>query len=110
MNSSGASHQGARDSHVNSWADFITQIKQAQQKIANWRSVTPQNVMLTQNVITSTQKFNKVVNAKCNNFPTQNVITFLTQNVITAELQVCSKQKVWQAYTDSPREFDSDAF
>ena len=25
----------------------------------------------------------KIINAKCNNFPTQNVITFLTQNVIT---------------------------
>ena len=70
--------------------------------------VTPQNVILTQNVITiaakcntSTKcnninaKCNKIINAKCYNFPTQNVITFLTQNVITQivitpELQLCS--------------------
>ena len=65
--------------------------------------VTPQNVILMQNVIkiaakcnTNTKcininaKCNKIVNAKCNNFPTQNVITFLAQNVITPELQVCS--------------------
>ena len=40
-------------------------------------------------------KCNKVINGKCKNFPTQNVITVLTQNVIsqiviTPELQVCS--------------------
>ena len=59
-------------------------------------AVTPQNVILTQNVITIAAKCNtntkcnninakcnKIINAKCNNFPTQNVITFLTQNVIT---------------------------
>ena len=63
-------------------------------------SVTPQNVILTQNVITIpakcntsakcnniNAKCNKVINAKSNNFPTQNVIT---QIVITPELQVCS--------------------
>ena len=48
--------------------------------------VTPQNVILTQNV--------KTIATKCNNI-NANVITFLTQNVIkqiviTPELQVCS--------------------
>ena len=44
-------------------------------------------IRITQNVITIAAKCNtdascnKVFNAKCNNFPTQNVITFLTQNV-----------------------------
>ena len=64
--------------------------------------VTPQNVILTQNVISIAAKCNninakcnKIINAKCNNFPTQNVITFLTQNettqiVITPELQLRS--------------------
>ena len=70
--------------------------------------VTPQNVILTQNVITIaakcntntkcnniSAKCNRVINANCNNFPTQNVIPFLMQNVITQvvitlELQVCS--------------------
>ena len=60
------------------------------------KAVTPQNVILTQNVITIAAKCNtnakcnnidakcyKVFNAKCNNFSTQNVITFLTHNVIT---------------------------
>ena len=61
-------------------------------------TVTPQNVILTQNVITiaakcnTNTKCNKIINAKCNNFPTQNVIT---QIVITHELQVCStKSKI----------------
>ena len=53
--------------------------------------VTPQNVILTQNAITIAAKCNnidakcnKVFNAKCNDFSTQNVlITFLTHNVIT---------------------------
>ena len=58
--------------------------------------VMPQNVILTQNVITIAAQCNtntkcnnidakcdKVFNAKCNNFSTQDVITFLTQNVIT---------------------------
>lgn len=54
--------------------------------------VTPQNVILTQNVKTITAKCN--TNTKCNNI-NANVITFLTQNVIkqiviTPELQVCS--------------------
>ena len=71
-------------------------------------NVTPQNVILTQNVITIAAKCNtntkcnninpkcnKIINAKCNNFPTQNVLIFLTQNVITQivitpELQLCS--------------------
>ena len=56
-------------------------------------SVTPQNVILTQNVITIAAKCNtntkcnnintkcnKIINAKCNNFPTQNVITFFNAN------------------------------
>ena len=53
------------------------------------RSVTPQNVIQTQKVITiaakcnTNAKYNKVFNAKCNDFSPQNVITFLTHNVIT---------------------------
>ena len=58
--------------------------------------VTPQNVILTQNVIriaakcntdakcnNTDAKCNKIFNAKCNNLSTQIVITFLTHNVIT---------------------------
>ena len=64
--------------------------------------VMPQNVILTQNVITVAtkcnninSKCNKISNAKCKNFAMQNVITFLKENlimqiVITPELQVCS--------------------
>ena len=60
----------------------------------------PQNVILTQNIIRIVAKCdnidakcNKKVNAKCNNFSTQNVITFLThivirQNVTTLERHV----------------------
>ena len=44
-------------------------------------SVTPQNVILTQNVIRIAAKCN--TDAKCNNLSTQIVITFLTHNVIT---------------------------
>ena len=60
------------------------------------RVVTPQNVILTQNVIRIAAKCNtnakcndidakcnKIFNAKCNNHSTQIVITFLTHNVIT---------------------------
>ena len=59
-------------------------------------TVTPQNVILTQNVIRIAaksntnakcnnidEKCNKMFNAKCNNLSTQIVITFLTHNVIT---------------------------
>ena len=59
---------------------------------------TPQNVILTQNVIRITAKCNtnakcnnidakcnKMFNAKCNNLSMQIVITFLTQNVIISE-------------------------
>ena len=59
-------------------------------------SVTPQNVILTQNVIRIAAKCNtnakcnnidakcnKIFNAECNNLSTQIVITFLTHNVIT---------------------------
>ena len=58
--------------------------------------VTPQNVILTQNVIRIAAKCNtnakcnnidakcnKIFNAECNNLSTQIVITFLTHNVIT---------------------------
>ena len=58
--------------------------------------VTPQNVILTQNVISIAAKcntnakcnnfdakWNKIFNAECNNLSTQIVITFLTHNVIT---------------------------
>ena len=58
--------------------------------------VTPQNVILTQNVIRIAAKWNtnakcnnidakcnKIFNAECNNLSTQIVITFLTHNVIT---------------------------
>ena len=58
--------------------------------------VTPQNVILTQNVIAFAGKCNinakcnkiggkcnKSINAKCNNSLTQNVINSLAQNVIT---------------------------
>ena len=58
--------------------------------------VTPQNVILTQNVIRVAAKCNtnarcnnidakcnKIFNAECNNLSTQIVITFLTHNVIT---------------------------
>ena len=64
--------------------------------IQDLRSVTPQNVILTQNVIRIAAKCNtnakcnnidakcnKIFNAKCNNLSTQIVITFLTHNVIT---------------------------
>ena len=49
----------------------------------------PQNVIIAAKCNTNTKcnnidaKCNKVFNAKCNNFSTQNVITFLTHNVIT---------------------------
>ena len=59
-------------------------------------SVTPQNVILRQNVIRIAAKCNtnakcnnidakcnKIFNAECNNLSTQIVITFLTHNVIT---------------------------
>ena len=46
-------------------------------------AVTPQNVILTQNVIRIAAKCNKIFNAECNNLSTQIVITFLTHNVIT---------------------------
>ena len=52
-------------------------------------AVTPQNVILTQNVIriaakcNTNAKCNKIFNAKCNNLSTQIVITFLMHNVIT---------------------------
>ena len=59
-------------------------------------TVTPQNVILTQNVIRIAAKCNanakcnhidakcnKIFNAECNNLSTQIVITFLTHNVIT---------------------------
>ena len=65
--------------------------------------VTPQNVIIAAKCNTNTKcnninaQCNKIINAKCNNSPTQNVITFLMQNVITQivtvitpELQVCS--------------------
>ena len=87
-----------RDTHISFlWLSFILVDK------SDLPSVTPQNVILTQNVITIAAKCNintkcnnihakcnKIINAKCNNFPTQNVITFLTQIVITPELQLCS--------------------
>ena len=61
---------------------------------------TQQNLIIATKCNTNA-KCNKVINAKCSNFPTQNVITILTQitflmqNVImqivkTPELQVCS--------------------
>ena len=95
--------------------------------------VTPQNVILTQDVITIAAKCNninakcsKVINAECNNFPAQNVISFLTQNVITQivitlQLQVCltwsifffstrtSEQHTATADTDFVREFEQDS-
>ena len=59
-------------------------------------SVTPQNVILRQNVIRIAAKCNtnakcnnidakcnKIFNAECNNLSTQIVITFLMHNVIT---------------------------
>ena len=46
-------------------------------------AVTPQNVILTQNVIRIAAKCNKIFNAECNNLSTQTVITLLTHNVIT---------------------------
>ena len=55
--------------------------------------VTAQNVLIAAKCNTNTKRDNisakcsKVINAKCNNFPMQNVIT---QIVITRELQVCS--------------------
>ena len=63
--------------------------------------VTPQIVIIATKCNTNakynniTAKYNNIINAKCNNFPTQNVIIFLyenviTQIVITPELQVCS--------------------
>ena len=70
--------------------------------------VTPQNVILTKNVITiaakchtnakcnnTNVKCNKVINAKCNNFPTQNVIIFLTRNVITHFNAKCNNTNWW---------------
>ena len=45
--------------------------------------VTPQNVILMQNVIRIAAKCNKMFNAKCNDISTPIVITFLTHNVIT---------------------------
>ena len=52
-------------------------------------AVTPQNVIIAAKCNANAKcnnidaKCNKVFNAKCNNFSTQNVKTFLTQNVIT---------------------------
>lgn len=45
-------------------------------------TVTPQNVMLTQNAITLTTDVERI-KAKCNKFLSQKVKTFLTLNVIT---------------------------
>ena len=57
-------------------------------------TVTPQNVLLAQNVITVAAKFN--TNKKCNNMNAK-FVKLLTQNVITEivvtpQLQVCSTQ------------------
>ena len=52
--------------------------------------VTPQNVTIAAKCNNINAEYNKVINAKCKNFPMQNAITFLTQNVISLELQVCS--------------------
>ena len=63
--------------------------------------VTPQNVIIAAKCNNNAKcndinaKCNKIINAKCKHFPTQNVITILTQNeitqiVITPELQLCS--------------------
>ena len=65
--------------------------------LRQWEAcVTPQNVILTENVITIAAncnnnakcnkidaKCNKIVNAKCNNFLTQNEMNLLTQSVMT---------------------------
>lgn len=71
-------------------------------------TVTPQNLILTQNVMAIAAKCDTgtkcgsigaecggIVDAKCDGFPAQGVMTFLAQGVmarivITPELQLCS--------------------
>ena len=49
--------------------------------------ITPQNVItIAAKCNNIDAKCNKVFNAKCNNFSTQNVIIFLTHNVITQKV------------------------
>ena len=61
--------------------------------------VTPQNVITIAAKCNINTKCNKIINAKCNNFPTQNVIT---QIVITPELQLCGGgEKVLTGLRDS---------
>ena len=69
-------------------------------KLSGKGIVTPQNVISTAKCNTNAKcnnidaKCNKVFNAKCNNFSMQNVITFLTQNVITQNV-ITFEWHVW---------------
>ena len=73
----------------NKSANIILRRARTEESFKMLGCVTPQNVILTQNVIriaakcNTNAKCNKIFNAKCNNLSTQIVITFLTHNVIT---------------------------
>ena len=68
----------------------VTTLERLATRVWENSKLTTKTKMAVYNACVVSTLLYKIINAKCNNFPTQNVITLLTQIVITPELQLCS--------------------